>query len=117
MRKKKDSTATPWSDPDDAPELTADMLARADLYKGDTLVRRGRGRPRVARPKQQVTLRLDADLIAAIRATGPGWSGMVENVLQRSVRAGHFVEQRPKSDHPVQKTGAPRRPSTAKKRA
>ncbi len=32
----------PWSDPDDAPPLTAEWFAGADVYDGATLVRRGR---------------------------------------------------------------------------
>lgn len=31
-----------WIDPDDAPEWTDEMFARADLYHGDKLIRRGR---------------------------------------------------------------------------
>src|SRR6187200_1167855 len=42
------------------PELVARTLRR-------------RGRPRSPSPKQQVTLRLDADLIARLRASGAGW--------------------------------------------
>src|SRR5262249_55964095 len=39
-----------WVDPDDAPEWTEEQFARADLYHGDKLIRRGR--PPSDNPKQ-----------------------------------------------------------------
>ncbi|MBA5604680.1 BrnA antitoxin family protein [Duganella sp. FT3S] len=47
------------------PELTDDMLARGTAKKG--------GRPRLANPRQLISLRLPADVIARWKATGPGW--------------------------------------------
>jgi uncharacterized protein (DUF4415 family) len=47
------------------PALTTDMLARAKVNKG--------GRPVSANPRQLISLRLPADVIARWRATGPGW--------------------------------------------
>ena len=32
-----------------------------------------RGRPKLEKPKRQVTLRLDAEVVEGLRATGPGW--------------------------------------------
>ena len=51
---------------DDLPELTDAMLARA------VVINKG-GRPRLAQPRQQITLRLPPEVIARWRATGPGW--------------------------------------------
>src|SRR3954447_17377576 len=92
MRRKKSGTATGWVDPDDAPELTEEMLDRADFYIGNKLIKRGRGRPRIEKPKEQITLRLDADVISAIRKSGPGWTGRAEDVLSRSVKTGQFAK-------------------------
>ena len=92
MARKKNATATAWVDPDDAPELTEEMLDRADFYIGDKLIKRGRGRPRIEKPKEQITLRLDADVISAIRKSGPGWTGRVNDVLSRSVKTGQFAK-------------------------
>ncbi len=69
-----------WTDPDDAPELDDAFFQRADVYEGNTLVRRGR--PRAEAPKQQVTLRLDADLLSRLRASGKGWQGRVNEALR-----------------------------------
>jgi uncharacterized protein (DUF4415 family) len=63
--------ATAQIDPDDALELGADFLERAVVYEGAGLVRRGR--PKLERHKRQITLRLDAEVVEALRATGPGW--------------------------------------------
>jgi uncharacterized protein (DUF4415 family) len=71
MPRKSGAGAPTWTDPDDAPELTADFFDRADVYIGERLVRRGR--PKLDAPKRQVTLRLDADVIEGLRETGPGW--------------------------------------------
>jgi uncharacterized protein (DUF4415 family) len=50
---------------DDLPELTEEMLAHAKVKKG--------GRPRSANPRQLISIRLPADVIARWKATGPGW--------------------------------------------
>jgi hypothetical protein len=46
-------------DPDTAPELTDEWFDKADLHYGETLLRRGRGRPPLDTPKKLVSLRLD----------------------------------------------------------
>ena len=81
--KKRASKAT-WVDPDDAPELTENWFARADLYEGDKLVRRG-GRPKKAAPKEAVSIRLDPDVLAHFRATGPRWQSRINAALRRAV--------------------------------
>ena len=42
MTVKKRSTKAVWSDPDDAPELTAEFFNSADLFEGSKLKARGR---------------------------------------------------------------------------
>ena len=74
-----------WSDADDAPEVTDAMLARATLYDGDKAIRRGR--PSLGeQPKRAITLRLDADIIAAYRASGAGWQSRMNADLRRAQR-------------------------------
>jgi len=73
----------PWIDPDDAPSLTAEWFAGADVYNGATLVRRGR--PRSEAPKRLVSLRLDPDVVDRLRATGPGWQTRANAVLRKMV--------------------------------
>lgn len=80
-RKKKGSGAT-WTDPDDAPELTEEWFRSADLYDGDRLIRRGR--PKSAAPKQAINIRLDPDVLAHFRATGPGWQSRINAALRKA---------------------------------
>ena len=47
-------------------------------------VRRGRGR-QTAPTKEQVTIRLDADITAHFRAGGPGWQTRLNDALRRAV--------------------------------
>lgn len=48
-----------------------------------TLTRRGR--PRLEKPKRQVTIRLDSDVIDRLRASGPGWQSRVNEILKKAV--------------------------------
>ena len=70
-------------DPDTAPELTDEFFDKADLHYGETLLRRGRGRPPLDTPKKLVSLRLDQDVIDSFRAGGPGWQSRVNAALRK----------------------------------
>ena len=84
MTAKKRSTPAIWSDPDDAAELTTEFFESADLYKGKKL--QTRGRPKSATTKEPVKLRLDADVLAALRASGDGWQTRINDTLRASLR-------------------------------
>jgi uncharacterized protein (DUF4415 family) len=79
MPGKRAAGGSTWTDPDDAPALDEAFFQRADVFEGDRLVRRGR--PPLERPKRQVTLRLDQDVLEALRATGPGWQTRANTIL------------------------------------
>ena len=81
-----------WVDPDDAPILTAEIAARAEIREGGKVIRPAtgtltrRGRPPLGdAAKKQVTLRLDSDVVAAFRAGGAGWQSRMNEVLRRAV--------------------------------
>ena len=81
-----------WVDPDDAPILTAEIAARAEIREGDKVIRPATGTlTRMGRPplgdmaKKQVTLRLDSDVVAAFRAGGAGWQSRMNEVLRKAV--------------------------------
>ena len=76
------NTASPWVDPDDAPELDDAWFARAEYRIGDKVVRRGRP---AGSDKRLVSLRLDEAVIAAFRAEGPGWQTRVNEALRKAV--------------------------------
>lgn len=92
MSENAKGTSADWTDPDEAPEWSDDVLERAARYDGETLVRPAqgtltrRGRPRLDSPKRQVTLRLDGDVIDRFRATGPGWQSRINDALRRAVK-------------------------------
>jgi uncharacterized protein (DUF4415 family) len=83
MTAKKRSTPATWTDPDDAPELTAEFFKAADLYEGAKL--KTRGRPKAATTKEPVKLRLDADVLAALRASGEGWQTRINDTLRAAL--------------------------------
>ena len=80
MNESKPTTPTEWVDPDDAPELSDEFFTQADEYLGENLVRRGR--PKIESPKQALTVRYDADVIAAFKATGKGWQSRMNAALR-----------------------------------
>ena len=88
MPRKKKPGAAGSTDPDDAPPLTDAFFDRAEIRHGDRIVRRGR--PPLPNPKQAVKLRLDADVLAAYRATGDGWQTRINTDLRkaRKLKAG-----------------------------
>ncbi|MEX0953987.1 MAG: BrnA antitoxin family protein [Rhizobiaceae bacterium] len=83
MRKKKDAGADTWVDPDDAPELADSHFQQADIYQGQKLIRRGR--PVAQNPKEHISLRVDAEVLARFRATGRGWQSRMNAALRKAV--------------------------------
>lgn len=90
-----------WTDPDDAPELTEEFFARADVFEGEKLVRRGR--PPSAAPKRLVSLRLDPAVLEGLRATGPGWQTRANSVLK------DWLARQTRADRSSQRAGMPSR--------
>lgn len=71
--------------PDDyaeIPKITEEMFATGVLMKGGKPLKRGR--PKSPSPKQQVTLRLDRDVLERFRAGGSGWQGRINNALRQA---------------------------------
>ena len=78
------------SDPD-APEATDEQLAQARPF-GDAFPELAQsmrenvgGRPRKASPKVPVSIRLDPDVVARFKATGPGWQSRINEALRRAM--------------------------------
>ena len=70
----------------DAAEATDAELAQAKSF-GEVFpdmmeaIRRGRGRPAIANPRKQISLRLDGDVIEKFKSTGKGWQSRVNEAL------------------------------------
>lgn len=89
MKKKK-----PITDEDgEVRELTAEeiraMRPMAEVLPPELVKiilnrKRGQRGPQKEPTKQQVTLRLDRDVIERFRATGPGWQGRVNEALRKA---------------------------------
>jgi uncharacterized protein (DUF4415 family) len=81
-------TAAALSDPDAQPmtEEELDRMRPAHEVLPDLVARHiRRGRPKLERPKEQQTLRLDADVLDHFRATGPGWQGRINATLRKAI--------------------------------
>ncbi|MDQ2892503.1 MAG: BrnA antitoxin family protein [Pseudomonadota bacterium] len=77
------------SDPD-APEATDQQLANARPFAeafpdlAAKMRKNVGGRPRSDNPKQPISIRLDQDVIAKFKATGPGWQSRINEALRRA---------------------------------
>ena len=61
----------------DSPPISSRLIARMRPAR--------RGRPSIGESsKEQVTLRIDADVIARFRASGAGWQTRINEALRRS---------------------------------
>lgn len=70
--------------------IAADTSAALGLTQGmkalppfpEVMAVRRMGRPPKEHPKEQVSVRYDADILAAFRATGEGWQTRMNNALR-----------------------------------
>jgi uncharacterized protein (DUF4415 family) len=101
MKKKKhdpkDYDDNDVDDPDN-PELTEEFFRNArplrefpEMHRSimaavENLRAKKRGRPKLANPKVQVTLRLDADVVNAFKEDGRGWQGRINETLAKTVK-------------------------------
>jgi uncharacterized protein (DUF4415 family) len=58
-------------------------LTDADWDRVKAKAKRGPGRPMGSGTKAQVTLRLDVEVLEALRATGAGWQTRANNILRK----------------------------------
>jgi uncharacterized protein (DUF4415 family) len=82
----------PWVDPDDAPELTDELLDsvadRAILRHGDKIIARGRPALDAFFKKATVTIRLDPDVVASYKSLGTGWQTRINEDLRKARKLG-----------------------------
>lgn len=77
------------SDPD-APEATDEQLAQAKPFDevfpalAENMRKNVGGRPKSENPKVAVSLRLDQDIVARFKDTGPGWQTRMNNALREA---------------------------------
>jgi uncharacterized protein (DUF4415 family) len=76
-------------DPDNPPLTDAQLRRMRPAYQVRpelvaAQLRRGPGRPKLEQPKQQVTLRIDRDVLDKFRATGEGWQSRINQALRKA---------------------------------
>ena len=79
MGERKENMDPEWVDPDDAPDLSTPEWEAIIMA---TPVQRGR--PVQLKTKQATSLRLDADVIEAFKADGPGWQSRMNAALRKA---------------------------------
>ncbi|MDR2875062.1 MAG: BrnA antitoxin family protein [Methylobacillus sp.] len=98
VAEKSQNSPRPWVEPDDAPELTDDFFEQGkwkigeksvSAQEGSAALRKAlaRGRPKAETTKVALTVRYDADVIEAFRATGHGWQTRMNAVLKDWLKA------------------------------
>ncbi|MBP9685429.1 MAG: BrnA antitoxin family protein [Rhodoferax sp.] len=72
---------------DENPEWTDEMFNQSVRLDGlpASLQAKLRGRPKAIVTKEAVKLRLDADVLAALRASGDGWQTRINDTLRASL--------------------------------
>lgn len=92
MKEKKRNSKTAWRDREDAPELTDEILERAEYSIGGVIIRPASGtltkpgRPKKPDAKKSVHLRLSPDVLAYFRRTGPGWQTRIDETLRKAAK-------------------------------
>jgi uncharacterized protein (DUF4415 family) len=82
--KKLDAHVIQPEEYEDIPELTEEWFAKATLHVGGKPI--PRGRPKSAKPKEHVNMRLDPDVLAHFRAGGPGWQSRINATLRKAAK-------------------------------
>ena len=77
MSANKKPTKPVWSDPDDAPDLSAPLWK----VKLDAVPVK-RGRPKSMDTKLSTTIRIDRDVLQAFKKAGPGWQTRINAALR-----------------------------------
>jgi len=77
------------SDPDN-PEITDEQIAAGGRPFADAFpdlaesIKRSRGRPKLEKAKEAVTLRLDPDTLAKFKAAGKDWRTQMAEILKKA---------------------------------
>ncbi|CAH0339945.1 BrnA antitoxin family protein [Rhizobium sp. CECT 9324] len=80
-----------WDEVGDNPEATDEELKEFRPLReafpeiAEVIDRKLAGRPKSEAPKQAISIRLDAEVIARFRATGDGWQSRMNEALRKAV--------------------------------
>lgn len=90
-RVKREAAADAPIDDQTGPYDPNDQSATAAYWQQATITR-GRGRPPVSVKRPTLNMRVDADVLDAFKATGPGWQTRINAVLRDAVAHGVVKE-------------------------
>ena len=89
MTKRPDPYMIDDENPEWSSEAAAEARPFADVFPEQfTALKNKGGRPPVEQPKVHIGLRLAADVVKRVRATGPGYNARVERVLREALESG-----------------------------
>ena len=80
-----------WDAVSDNPEATAEQMKEfrpfAEVFPemAEKIEKQLGGRPKLDNPKQAISIRLDAEVIARFKATGDGWQSRINAALRKAV--------------------------------
>ena len=74
-----------WTTEEFAKARPASEVLPRGLYEAAVKRRRGQRGPQKAPVKKAITLRIDPDILARYKATGPGWQSRMNEALRRSL--------------------------------
>jgi uncharacterized protein (DUF4415 family) len=76
-----DTSVEPY-DPNDAAAVAAHWSTAS--------IKRGPGRPKAPTVRPTLNMRVDADVLAAFKATGPGWQTRINELLREALDSGRI---------------------------
>ena len=62
--------------------------AAVKAFWANATITRGRGRPPGAVKRPTLNMRVDAEVLEALKATGPGWQTRINTLLRDAVKSG-----------------------------
>ncbi|MBF0266278.1 MAG: BrnA antitoxin family protein [Gammaproteobacteria bacterium] len=95
MKENKKHSISNWVDPDDAPEITPELMSSgvkmiadnrvSDKEFSNAVKKRKVGRPAQEKTKMLVSIRYDAEIIEYFKSTGKGWQSRINEVLAKYI--------------------------------
>lgn len=87
-----------WADPDDAPELGPEFFAKAKkMVNGKEVgdvefqaAKKRMGRPPAAVKRPTLNMRIDPDVLEALKTSGRGWQTRVNDLLRADIESGRL---------------------------
>lgn len=90
MARKPDPFMTDDENPEWTAKATSEARPFSEVFPAQVAIWKKRGRPPVETPKVHIGLRLAADVVEGLRATGRGYNARVEKLLREALAKGRL---------------------------